>query len=101
MGFSPAPFNISPFPGPPEIPPSLTVDVEVVVVDGAGDCGFDISDAIGALLCICSAGTGVGSSAGWTVIFVPSVHSIVSGAQSSSSSSISAQFAFFSSESSP
>lgn len=61
VGFSPAPLSTRPLPGPPEMPPNLTVDVEE---DGrAGDCGFNISDAAGGLGWCCSIGAGAGSSA--------------------------------------
>jgi hypothetical protein len=94
VGFSAAPLSIRPLPEPLDMPPSLTVEDADVV--GAGDLGFGDSVEIE------STTTGgvadfkrdeATSSACGSVIFVPSVHSIDSGAQSSSSSSISAQFA--------
>jgi hypothetical protein len=89
-GFSDVPLSTRPLPVPPTIPPSFIVDVGA---SGAGDAGFgvgfvDVTGGVGL------GGSGAGSSTCWgRVILVPSVHSIVSGAQSSSSSSISAQFA--------
>lgn len=63
---------------------------------GAGDFGLTTSRILVSLTTGTGDGSRIGaggSSACGRVILVPSVHSIVSGAQSSSSSSISAQFA--------
>jgi len=94
VSFSEAPLSTSPARPDPN-PLGFTVGDEAACA-GAGDLGFVASTFLAAW----TAGMGVGSlggagvsSACGRVIFVPSVHSIVSGAQSSSSSSISAQFA--------
>lgn len=92
VGFSEAPLRINPLPELDDIPPSFTVDD---ADGGAGDFGLETSVAVGKLAVTGSGfgGIGAASSACGSEIFVPSVHSIDSGAQSSSSSSISAQFA--------
>lgn len=93
VGFSTAPLSTRPLPEPLGMPPSLTVEDADVV--GAGDLGFgdsvEIESTIGGVADFKKDDDT--SSACGSVIFVPSVHSIDSGAQSSSSSSISAQFA--------
>jgi hypothetical protein len=94
VGFSAAPLSIKPLPELLDIPPNLSgAEVDVC---GAGDLGFgestlDISLTVVTIVAFAIDGTT--SSACGNVIFVPSVHSIDSGAQSSSSSSISAQLA--------
>jgi hypothetical protein len=94
VGFSAAPLSIKPLPEPLDIPPNLSgAEFDVW---GAGDFGFGESAlaiswtvvTVVALAIDCTTSSGCGN-----VILVPSVHSIDSGAQSSSSSSISAQFA--------
>jgi hypothetical protein len=92
VGFSLAPFKTSP--ALPPNPLGFTVG-EAEACVGAGDFGLAVSAAFASFSV---AGTGSGDGAGassacGSVIFVPSVHSIDSGAQSSSSSSISAQLA--------
>jgi hypothetical protein len=94
VGFSVAPLRISPFPDPLDIPPSLTAEDADVCGAGESDLGVSelrksLTEGIGAAF----DGMDTTSSACGSVIFVPSVHSIDSGAQSSSSSSISAQLA--------
>jgi hypothetical protein len=93
VGFSLAPFNIRPVLPDPSPLAFIVGDAEDCV--GAGDFGFAISRIFVSLIAGIgegSLGAGVSSACG-KVILVPSVHSIVSGAQSSSSSSMSAQFA--------
>lgn len=95
VGFSAAPFKTSPFPDVLEIPPSLS-DGEDAAVLGVGD--FVLSSACldsstGGGGCAGGGEGGVGSSTGARLAFVPSPHTIESGAQSSSSSSISAHVA--------
>jgi hypothetical protein len=89
VGFSVAPFRTKPALPDPNVLGFTVGEADACV--GAGDLGFTASITFARI----GAGSGVGgaSSACGRVIFVPSVHSIVSGAQSSSSSSISAQFA--------
>jgi hypothetical protein len=95
VGFSVAPLSIKPLPELLDMPPNLSgAEVDDC---GAGDLGFgesapDISLTV-AVTIVALAIDGATSSACGNVIFVPSVHSIDSGAQSSSSSSISAQLA--------
>ena len=95
VGFSLTPFNTRPARPDPKTLGFVVGEAEAW--DGAGDFGFATSKAFISF----NAGDGDGSgasgasSACGSVIFVPSVHSIDSGAQSSSSSSISAQFACF------
>src|SRR4051794_17310429 len=93
VGFSVAPFNIKPaFPDPLG---RMVGDGEAC--GGAGDFGFAVSMTFTSFTTGIgdgSRGAGVSSTCG-RVILVPSVHSIDSGAQSSSSSSISAQLACF------
>lgn len=99
VGFSAAPLSIKPLPDPLEIPPNFAVVVVVVVevdVAGTGDLDFGgsvLAVSLTVVTIVAFALDGTTSSACGNVIFVPSVHSMVSGAQSSSSSSISAQLA--------
>jgi hypothetical protein len=92
VGLSDAPFNIR-----PALPPNplgfIVGEAELCV--GAGDFGFIVSSPLASFTAGMGEGSriGAGSSACGRVILVPSVHSIVSGAQSSSSSSMSAQVA--------
>lgn len=94
VGFSLAPFSTRPARPEPNTLGFTVGEAEAWV--GAGDFGFAASKPFTSR----NAGDGDGSGAGGgassacgRVIFVPSVHSIDSGAQSSSSSSMSAQFA--------
>jgi len=96
VGFSVVPFNTKPALPEPNVV-GLTVG-EADACVGAGDFGFAASAGFISFTIEAGVGSGDGigaSSACGKVIFVPSVHSIDSGAQSSSSSSISAQFACF------
>jgi hypothetical protein len=94
VGFSAAPLSIKPLLELLDIPPNLRgAEVDVC---GAGDLGFGESAPEISLTAVTVVGLAIDgtiSSACGNVIFVPSVHSIESGAQSSSSSSISAQLA--------
>jgi hypothetical protein len=94
VGFSEAPFSTSPVLPDPN-PLGFTVG-EADGCMGAGDFDFGASAGLTSFNAAIGGGIGSGAGAGASsacgrVIFVPSVHSIVSGAQSSSSSSISAQ----------
>jgi hypothetical protein len=93
VGFSGAPFNTNPLPDP--LDPAVSLSVDGADAPGAGDRGFGDSiatvETMGGVAGL-EADAAISSTEG-SVIFVPSVHSIVSGAQSSSSSSMSAQFA--------
>lgn len=96
VGFSDAPLRTKPALPDPN-PLVLTVG-DGDGSGGAGDFGFDASYVFVSFKIEIGSGSGDGmttSSACGRVIFVPSVHSMVSGAQSSSSSSMSAQFACF------
>lgn len=93
VGFSGAPLSTSPLPDVDEMPPSFTVEERTV-----GGNGFGATISGTGVFCarmggVAGFGVGAGSSATGSEILVPSVHSMDSGAQSSSSSSMSAQLA--------
>jgi hypothetical protein len=90
VGLSDAPFNIRPV-LPPNPLAFIVGETELCV--GAGDFGITVSMPLASVTAGIGEGSriGAGSSVVGRVIVVPSVHSIVSGAQSSSSSSMSAQ----------
>ena len=91
VGLSVAPFRTKPALPEPNVLGFTVGEAEADPCVGAGDLGFTASTTFTGI----GAGSGVGgdSSACGKAIFVPSFHSIACGAQSSSSSSISAQFA--------
>lgn len=96
VGFSAAPLRISPFPEPSTLglTEGETLGTAAVAGKGAGDCGFSNPPVSFAGGCCGRLGAcGVACSSTWgRAILVPSFQEIVSGAQSSSSSSMSAQF---------